>query len=508
MAKTSGICINVSDIFSELSFKLFYQIWKSLFIMFALFGSLSNSLAMLHSIKPLDPNALFNFKYETRKHDFYNITSEGRGFYAGFRIHGNDVTSLTYSINQSANPSLHQGISVKYSEFIENTQYIRAQFDITNNNFYPRQIDLGVFCDVDVAGDDKAFVQEIPGMKGLEMANKAKMIYYTVFTDIADKYPAVDHIYVGDLSNESSTTFSKMPFFMNSSEDSAYGDTVYSFSWINRTVYPNQTLTLGALFHPYFNFALPPVLLNENSEQIFTTKGQTVNLKFKTHDTENYDKIIVTLNTSSGVSMNQTLNADPSKFSDVTFSLNADQEPVMTYTAYAENRYAKYSEHSTYQTGKIFVYAQPQCNVDQEPLKSYDTSDKISVHVTAPSAQNSKIYYFFDDGRLYASDTGDLNIDIPPQVLPGRKHTLTFFVEDENGARSPMSKKYEFDLTGKEKEGATKENVISAAEEAKINGKGKDNTAIIVSVVVVVVVVIAAVAVGVFFYLKKKKSSA
>lgn len=435
-------------------------------------------------VEPANKNALFDLRYISGKGKQYNMTNKDEGFFVAYKVseEGKKTSDLKLFKWTDNNVTVTNDLEVRFTFARQpKTRFNFIMFNVTNNGYFPKTIDLGVFADVNFSkqGDNAQMSKRDDG-RGFQV--EGKPIYYTVFnykfvTQWETEYVLPNTLFLGAMTDQETSDPLKLPYFKNESSKTTTGDTVFAFSWMNQVIPPGQSLFIGVPIRYEKDIKLPPVLTDLTEKKPYYKKGDTVYVKYRCEDKDTFFKYVMVNNSNNGKEeqTNQTKQTQ-----DYSKTVTIGDGPVQTYTVVATDNDGLMSNYINY---KFIVGMPPKFEVLEKPRTKY-TAPKINIRtrITTTSKKHT-IKYQFDNGRIHESSDVSFIIEIPEPVRTAKEHTLTLYAEDEYGLQSDKMT-YKFTYADAAKSGGTTAN-------SKYSDRKKFTTGLLAGTFVAIVVLFA-----------------
>lgn len=401
-------------------------------VLLNVFGLSASSLVLS---APTDPLACFDVKYDdgTAKLD---TTYQGKGHYLAFRVIENEIKSDLQLVKWSENnATTYNEIEVKFYETIENENILKMNFDVTNNGYFPKKIDLGLFADSGFVGDNSVIDKRKDG-RGFRIKRTDKFMYYTIITSSEGSFPTVDTLYFTNMDETETTDPYKFPYFNDGSDTKTTGDSVFAFSWLNREILPGETVSFGCFMLPGLNAKTPCRIIDETAVKDFYSKNEDVDIVFTILDSEVGEVINYRLSYTGGDDIDGSFMTSADKLSEqFSHKINVNNGPVIEYTITAAGM-DQY--HSNTITGKLIVSSQPTIKLTQKPLDKYYLNKKIELK-TEVGEGATKICYRFNNSKVHeTTELSTFSFDFPPQIKPGSSYTFSIWSANQYGVKSQI----------------------------------------------------------------------
>ncbi|KAI5510497.1 dextransucrase protein, partial [Trichomonas vaginalis G3] len=206
----------------------------------------------------------------------YSTTYHNRGWFVVFREYINRKPRSLHFVKGSNNGVAdYDDIHFETITSVDPvTGYLSLCFNITNNGDEPKRIDVGVFADIQVAGNDYATVIPLENRRGFTMTDPDTGITFTLLVKDASGTTNVDAFYYGKFNRRWAEIYDdyynnqvvnyypkRFPYFKNittTPTNLENEDSVFAFSWQKRDIYPGKTLSYGTTAGTGSNLKSPP----------------------------------------------------------------------------------------------------------------------------------------------------------------------------------------------------------------------------------------------------------
>lgn len=419
-------------------------------------------------------NSCFDIKYHSpyfSEGDFIKTTYNGEGYYVGYRLYnkeGNPQEDTHLVKHTEGSQSTTGDITVNYFyELNTETRFLMLYFNVTNNGYFPQKVDLSVFGDVDVVGtysDDNA-MQKLTmrqDKRGFLITDDST-IDITFFTRDFSVLPSVDKMYLGALTTErapnNNLPISEMPFFKDAEDDIPNGNIVMSFSWMNRTIPPDTTVTFGFAAAPVEKLMTPTVIKDKTNKKDYYNPNDSVTINITVEDGDKGDKIKLELNLNGTNKTVEYSITEEEKLHIFTETVNVGNGPYYRYTAQASDAF------STMLSNKIDVIlpinAPPEFQINEDLIEpKYSKGGTITIQGTVKDVDGGVIKYQFDDNRISelttfegssTPQTINKQLAIDSEITDPKVYTFKIWAEDKLGIKSSNKIQKEFTLIKPEK---------------------------------------------------------
>lgn len=417
-------------------------------------------------------NSCFDIQYHSTYDDdgeFHRTTYNGEGYYVGYRLYnkeGNPQEATHLVKHSEGSQSTTNDITVKYfHEFNQETKYLTLYFNVTNNGYFPQKVDLSVFGDVDIYRQDdlKQQLTMRPDKRGF-LITDGSVTDITFFTRDFSVLPSVDKMYLGALTTERAPNndlpISDMPFFKEAEDNINDANIVISFSWMNRTIPPDTTVTFGFAAVPAENVRTPSIVKDETDKKDYYKANEEVTIKIRVEDGDIGDKINLDVNLNGTPNTESYTMKQDQKSYVFTKTVNVGNGPYYRYTAQASDDY--YHMLSNKIDVILPINAPPEFQINEGLIKpKYSKGGTITIEGTVQDVDGGVIKYQFDDNRIselttFEGSTTPQTINkqqlaIDSEITDPKVYTFKIWAEDKLGIKSSNKIQKEFTLIKPEK---------------------------------------------------------
>lgn len=194
--------------------------------------------------------------------------------------------------------------------FINNGRYVKTTYTLKNTEENAKTISLGVYADVQIAGDDNATVERFENSKGLRLYNEEKNIQFSFYGKAVAGTTDVDNLWIGKYPQHRDNYFSNNDINQIKKEDSAF-----TYSWVNRTIAPGAMNKYTTIIGMGEVSNAPKIELDETQESCFSQDSVVINGTIS--DADNYSKVTLYYVVDDGAEENlseQTLTNNKANF--------------------------------------------------------------------------------------------------------------------------------------------------------------------------------------------------
>lgn len=359
---------------------------------------------------PQSENACFDLKYQGDGEPL-GLTHNNEGFYVGYRLYNDEGEALaTNLLKKSQEFSETDSIKVNFSYEYEEAfpSYLKVIFTVSNSDYFPRTIDLGVFADSDFDGDTNSALK----VRELGFTVTGNDRHYTVFTKEFLDHISVNRTWLGSITRpeQGEIPVESMKFFSIGRESEVSGkDTMYAFSWRKRTILPETTVKFIVTFAPNDDVNTPTDITDTTQYGSYWDyyPGQELEFTFNVADKDYNQEVIVKISLNGTEYEDKITFTENKKVATIRKSLTLPEEGSthMHIIAYATD-----SKHiwASNKIDKIVPFVPPPY-IDKTTLTGikpkYKPSDTISFKIKAFSYfVPGKLKYQFDNGKVETYD--------------------------------------------------------------------------------------------------------
>lgn len=163
-----------------------------------------------------------------------STTFSDNGYYAKLKVDNNEEEDL-YDSSYSKKEINGVKWDVECS-FINNGKYVKTTYILTNTESTAKKISLGVYADVQIAGNDRATIERFDNSKGLRLYDTETNIQFSFYGKSVAGTTNIDNLWIGNYPEH------RENYFNNNTTQKIEGkDSAFTFSWINRTLAPGVT---------------------------------------------------------------------------------------------------------------------------------------------------------------------------------------------------------------------------------------------------------------------------
>lgn len=398
-------------------------------------------------------NACFNLKYTDAGGNDHEMSSRNEGFYVGYRVYDDKIPGETKLIKSKEGQQSQTGdIKIKYfSQYEPYTGFFQALFNITNDDYFPKTIDLGVFVDSEL-GNQHDIVRIRSDGRGITVSNDDPYVHYTVFMRSFGTLPDVTSSYLREVERQPGKEIpaSEIPFWNISYESESLGNAMYSFNWRKAEIPPGETILYGVTFAPNDAMKTQPRIRDITRHEDWYSKNQYVTLVFQIDDADVGETITVYADLNGTIEEKSiTITSKDTISQKVEFKVNTKRGPFIDYSVWAVDS-EKFLSNTV--KGRLPVSRRPMLYLSTVNMKrKFIVGENITLRGEVMDESIAFIKYKFDNGRTLiatkvdAADAYEIDewekfkceIPFPPQIKPG-KHKLYVWATDDYGV-SEMS---------------------------------------------------------------------
>lgn len=148
--------------------------------------------------------------------------------------------------------------------FINNGQYVKTTYILTNKENVKKNISLGVYVDVQIGENDFATIERFENSKGLRLYSQEDNLQFSFYGKDVVGTTDIDNLWIG--------TFPKYMYFAFESNNTNIiedNDSAFTYSWVNRTLEPGATQKYSTIIGMGEVSNAPKIELNENQKNSF-----------------------------------------------------------------------------------------------------------------------------------------------------------------------------------------------------------------------------------------------
>lgn len=405
--------------------------------------------------------------------EWQSTTFIDNGYYASLKVDSKEPEDLMFSNydDQEIN-----GVEWDVDcNFINNGRYVKITYTLTNKEATSKNISLGGYVDVQIAGEDYATIERFENSKGLKLYNVEKNIQFSFYGKSVAGTTDIDNLWIGKYPDHDDNCFNNNT--TNKIEDK---DSAFAYSWVNRTLAANSTNKYSVIIGMGEVSNAPKIELDENQGDCFSADSVVIKGTIKDSDKNSKATLYYTVDDSAEKNLNElTLTNNKVDFElDLTAQNLAKGNHTVKLWAIDE-----IGNPSEIVEKKVYI-----TNIKAPILNMSEEWSKETVKFTVTDTNNdaadvSKYQYKIDDGQWK-----DITLNVETVALD-KTGTAKVYVrtvgKQEGEVSSAISKTAKVDkekptVTVSEKEGKVTINVNdnhSGADTAKtkyIFTKSKD----------------------------------
>lgn len=402
-------------------------------------------------------NATVDVYYQTPEKTGQSMTHEDYGIFSAFRVRQqgstDEVATNVLSYYNDKNNKTVDGVNVQaYTRYEEHTGYFQIVWKVTNDNYLPRSVDLGVFYDSDFSYNDNATIEIRNDGRGISVIDNDKVeeaiMKYTIFLKRYGDYPSVDSWYLFPVAKDEDghVRTQDMPFFRNSDDVATSGDGMIAFSWNDRLIGSHQTVEFVATFVGDYDLQIPTTIFDSTDYYSYIYPGDYIQLQVEIVDADIGQQIqlLVTINGTHDGSQDEIITIPEGGF--YTWTRYYQVGTVghnFQYAIQARDTAGFYMSNII--NVSIPTSAPPLVYVDFSYLNDiYFFNDTIRLKGEIWDEEGATLMYSIGGGQPQAagpylsvssasSVEFDYNITIPSDLLPGTSYLLKFWAVDQYG---------------------------------------------------------------------------
>lgn len=408
---------------------------------------------------PKSANACFDLKFQEEGKNPISMTHNDEGFYVGYRLFNKkgipgQTNLLKHTEKFSQTDNIKVQFSTKYEEVFPT--YLKLIFNVTNFDYYPQTIDLGVFTDSDFNGDTNTVITNIGRDLGYSVTGND--LHYSFFVKQFLDHIDVNHTWFGTVKRPPSgeIPINDMKLFLDDTSNvpTTSQDTMYSFTWRKHTIPPETSVLYEVTFAPNDYVNTPSRVLditdypNDISDYY---EDQNIEITIRVDDAD-YNQDVELFVDINGTSYNEKYTINRANRIGVfrhNFVIPKDTY-FMRISAYATDSNRAWASNKV---ETIKVWTVPP---EFEYVNGIETilTHRDVIRVVSKSASHvipGHLRYQFDNAKIetceeklpvigaydYAEKSVECSIKIPPAVAANLgEHTFKIWAENIYGEKS------------------------------------------------------------------------
>lgn len=184
------------------------------------------------------------------------------GYYPMLKVDSNEAKSLYFSDYGQKVDGVEWDIDCS---FINNGRYVKITYTLTNKENTSKNISLGTYADVQIAGNDRATIERFENNKGLKLYDKEENIQFSFYGKSVAGTTDIDNLWIGTYPQHRDNYFNNNTINKIEEKDSAF-----TFSWTNRTLAVGATNTYSVIIGIGEVSNAPKIELDENQGSCFS----------------------------------------------------------------------------------------------------------------------------------------------------------------------------------------------------------------------------------------------